>query len=100
MDDKENAIHLVKRIKSAMESTSAKTVNVTIYKDGIEFPFKTKADDLRRDCKSSYSSWSIAAADRRRFEELFGKYADYTPKDICCITYGRNVLYRVEKEDA
>lgn len=95
--DTGNPVHIIKKIKAAMETTSAKTVNVTIRKEGTEFTFKTEASSLRGDCGSHYNSWSIVAADRRKFEQLFGRSADYTPEEILCITYARNVLYEAGK---
>ena len=85
--DTNNPVHIV------MNTTPAKTVNVTILKNGEEFTFKTEAQELRRDCKNYYSSWNMVAADRRKFEELFGRSADYTPQEILRITYARAVLY-------
>ena len=93
MEDTENPVHTVKKIMEAMIHTSAKTVNVTIQKDGAEFTFKTEAGCLRRDCTSSYNDWEMVAADRRRFQEQFGKYADYFPKEIVRITYAIAVQY-------
>lgn len=95
--DTENPVHLIKKISAAMATTSAKTVNVTIHKNETEFTFKTEAFSLRGDCGSHYNSWSIVAADRRKFEELFGRSADYTPEEILRITYARNVLYEAGK---
>ena len=95
--DTENPVHLIKKISAVMAATSAKTVNVTIRKDGTEFTFKTEASSLRGDCGSHYNSYSLAAADRRKFAELFGRSADYTPEEILCITYARNVLYEAGK---
>lgn len=95
LEDTENPVHTVKKIMTAMSHTSAKTVNVTIQKDGAVFTFKTEAGCLRRDCTSSYNDWEMVAADRRRFQEQFGKYADYFPKEIVRITYARAVLYEV-----
>lgn len=95
--DTDNPVHIIKKIKAAMETTSAKTVNVTIQKNGTEFSFKTEASSLRGDCGSHYSSWSLVAADRRKFEQLFGRSADYTPEEILRITYARNVLYEAGK---
>lgn len=42
---------------------------------------------------SHYTPSLIAAPDRREFERLFGKGADYTPEDVVRITYGRNTIY-------
>lgn len=94
--DTANPVHFIKKIKAAMEATPAKTVNVTIRKDGTEFTFKTEASSLRGDCGSHYNSWNLVAADQRKFEQLFGRSADYTPQEIVRITYARNVLYEAE----
>lgn len=94
--DTENPVHIVKKIMAAMRTTSAKTVNVTIFKEGVEFTFKTEASALRGDCSSYYHSWSMVAADRREFEGLYGKSAEYYPQEIIRITYARNVLYEAE----
>lgn len=92
----ENPVHIVRKIMEAMNASSAKTVNVTIRKDGGEFTFKTEAAELRRDCTNHYNTWNIAAADRRAFEKRFGRSADYTPQEIVRITYAKNVLYQAE----
>lgn len=94
--DTKNPVHIVKKIMAAMRTTSAKTVNVTIFKEGVEFTFKTEATTLRGDCTSYYHSWNMVAADRREFEGLFGRNADYYPQEIVRITYARNVLYEAE----
>ena len=65
VDDRDNPVHIVKKIMAAMNTTSAKTVNVTICKDGEEFSFKTEAQELRRDCKDYYSTWNIFSLPRR-----------------------------------
>lgn len=96
MADAENPVHTVRRIMEAVKSIDAKTVNVTIYKDGEEFSFKTEAHELRRDCKDYYGTWNIAAADRRRFEARYGRSADYCPQEIIRITYGRKTLYEAD----
>jgi len=87
-------VHKVKRIMAAVNSSTAKTVTVTICKDGVEFTFKTEAREFRRDCNSTYGTWYIAAPDRRELERLFGRSADYRPEDILRITYARSVLYQ------
>jgi len=94
-----NPRHPAQRIKGIMEAVNAseaKTVRVTIRKDGTEFAFKTNADDLRRDCGYSYGTWHIAAVDRREFERLFGSSASYGPEHIVRIEYARSVLYEAE----
>ena len=97
VDDRDNPVHIVKKIMAAMNTTSAKTVNVTICKDGEEFSFKAEAQELRRDCKDYYSTWNIVAADRRKFEQRFGRHAEYYPQEIIRITYARAVLYEAGK---
>ena len=92
--DEGNPVHCVKRIMAAMKTTSAKTVNVTICKDGTEFTFKTEADSFRRDCYSYYSTWEMTATDRREFERIYGRSARYYPQEILKITYARKVLYQ------
>lgn len=95
--DTDNPVHIVKKIMAAMNHTSAKTVNVTINKDGEEFTFKTEARELRRDCTDHYHVWNIVAEDRRKFKERFGKNTEYYPKEIIRITYARAVLYEAGK---
>ena len=90
-----NPVHTVKKIMTAVNRVDAKTVNVTILKDGREFTFKTNTDPLRRDCTSDYPDWHMAAADRRLYKSIFGS-KNYTPQDIVRITYGRKVLYEAE----
>ena len=87
--------HLVKQIMQAVGATTSKTVRVTIRKNGLEFAFKTRANEFRRDCGNHYWSHNIAAADRREFERLFG-CGDYGPEDILRIEYGRAVIYMAE----
>ena len=96
VDNPSNPIHLVKRIMRAVSASSAKTVTVTIRKDGTEFAFKTDPRELRSDCTSHYSDWNIVAADRKEFERLFGRSAHYKPEDILRIEYARSVLYENE----
>ncbi len=90
-----NSVHTIRAIMTAMKDSPAKMVTVTIRKDGTECTFKVDAAELRRDCLSTYSTWNIAAADRRAFEKQYGRHADYTPQEIIRITYGRATLYEV-----
>ena len=96
VENPSNPIHRVKRIIQAMSDTSAKTVNVTIRKDGKEFTFKAEAAQFRSDCKNYYSDWNIIAADRRAFEQELGSSTHYGPEDILRIEYARSVLYEEE----
>lgn len=92
-DDPGHILHRVKAIIDAVQESGAKTVNVMINKDNKDFTFKYEADTLKYDPGSNYSSYSIKASDRREFENLFGRSADFYPNEITKITYGRNVIY-------
>ena len=48
----------------------------------------------------SYNSYYIAAADRREFERRFGRFADFKPKEIAKITYGRHSIYEAPPTQA
>ena len=93
-DNPANPVHRVKRIMAAVGASSAKTVTVTICKDGVPFTFKAEAGQFRSDCTSSYNEWNIKAPDRKEFERLFGRSGRYTPEDIVRIEYARTVLYQ------
>lgn len=95
-EDAENPAHIIRRIMEAVAFTDAKTVTVTIHKDGQDFTFKTEASVLRRDCTNTYGTWYIVAADRREFERRFGRSAEYAPGEIVRITYARKVLYEAQ----
>lgn len=90
--DTGSAVHRMKAITGAVKDSGAKTVTVTIQKDGTELTFKTAADSLTGH-KSYYSTYDIPAPDRREFERLFGRNADYTAEDITRITYGKKTIY-------
>ncbi len=92
MQDTSNPIHRMKAITDAVKASGAKTVTVTVQKDGTELTFKTEASSLIG-YRNRYSTFDIPAQDRREFEQLFGRYADYTAEDITRITYGRNTIY-------
>ena len=92
----QSPVHIVRQIMAVMNASSAKTVNVTVRKDGKELTFKTETGDLRRDCTGGYSHWHMIAADRRRFFECFGRNAEYRPEEILRITYGRSILYEAK----
>ena len=101
IQDTDNPLHRVKVISQAIKSSGAKTVTVTIHKDGEELTFRTGTTPLRGRY-NSYSTSSITAADRQEFERLFGRNADYTAEDITRITYGKRTLYEapaIQSED-
>ena len=90
--DAADPIHRMKAITDAVKASGAKTVTVTVEKEGQELTFKTRADSLVGH-PSYYSTYYIPASDRREFEKLFGRHADYTAEDVTRITYGRNIIY-------
>lgn len=101
MQDTGNPIHRMKAITEAIKGCGAKTVNVTARKGEQELTFKAAADSLTGH-KTFYSTYDIPAQDRRKFEQLFGRHANYYAEDIVRITYGKNTIYEapsVQTED-
>ena len=99
MLDADNPIHRMKAITDAVKECGAKTVTVTVQKDGQELTFKAAADSLTGH-RNYYSTTEIPAADRREFERLFGRHTDYNAEDITKITYGRNTIYEAPEAPA
>lgn len=93
LDDPQHRLHMIRRIRDAVSQSGAKRVRVTIHKDGKELTFQTDAHTLCTDFDSSYNCWDILPQDRRRFEETFGRYAEYGPEDVTCITYAKKTIY-------
>ena len=88
----DSPVYRMRSITEAIEKSGAKTVNVTVQKDGVELTFKTSAESLKG-LRSYYSTYYIAPSDRLQFRHLFGAGADYAAEDIVRITYGRSTLY-------
>ena len=87
-----------RQITVAIRNAAAKTVVVTVEKDGEELTFRVEAREIA--C-GRYSRYGIVSTeDRQKFQALFGRYADYSVQDITRITYGRNVLYEAPQEQA
>ena len=85
--------HKIKEIINSVQDKDYKTVNLTIYKEGIEQTFKFAALPLKYG-KGYMSSYNIVKLDDRElFKENFGVNADLTHDDIVRITYGKNVIY-------
>lgn len=99
MEDAGNPLHRMKAITAAIKGANAKTVNVTVRKDGQELTFKAAADFLTGH-RNYYSINNIPAQDRREFERLFGRHSDYKAEDITKITYGRNIIYEAPPTQA
>lgn len=99
--DAASPIHRMRAVTEVVKACGGKTVSVTIQKGGKELTFKTEARVLMGH-RNAYSTFYITAADRRKFEEAFGRHTDYTAEDITRITYGRNTIYEassVQMED-
>ena len=92
MQDTDNPVHRMKAITEAVKASGGKTMTVTVQKAEQELTFKTEASSLTG-YKNYYSTYGIPASDRREFEKLFGRHADYSAEDITRITYGRNTIY-------
>ena len=95
MQDTDDPVHRMKAITDAINASGAKTVSVTIRKDGKELAFKAEAYSLTGH-QTYYSTYHIQAQDRRKFKELFGRNADYNAKDVVKIAYGRKIIYEAE----
>ena len=85
-------IHRMKAITDAINISGAKMVNVTVQKDGEELTLKMDAGRMKGH-QTHYSTYYIPAADRRRFEQVFGRNAGFKAEDVIRITYGRNTIY-------
>ena len=92
VQDTASPLHRVKAISEAIKGSGAKTVSVTVQKDGEELSFRTGTTPLRGRY-NSYSTSHINAADRQEFERLFGPHTNYTAEDITRITYGEKTIY-------
>lgn len=95
MRDVGHPAHRMKQVTDSLNLCGAKSVKVTILKDGEEFSFKTEASALKGH-QSYYSTYSMAAPARRAFEERFGRSASYHVEDIMKITYREKDIYRAE----
>ena len=93
--NEEHPYHKIKKIVDAVKNNNCVTVNLTINKNGIEQTFKYSADMLKYNYNSSYlSSCGIErVAERKLFEETYGRWTDLYYEDIVKITYGRNTIY-------
>ena len=89
----DNPLHKQRAVIEAVRDTGAKTVNVTVNKDGEEYSFKYSAERLCRYSSSDYGTYEMSAKDRQGFEELFGKYSCFRPEDITSISYRGKMLY-------
>ena len=93
MRDAGDPVHKMKAITDAIKASGAKTVTVTVRKDGKELTFKAEAYSLTGH-QTHYSAYHIQAQDRRKFKEMFGEHADYDASDVIRIAYGRKIIYQ------
>ena len=92
----DSPLHRLRAIISSANGTTAKTLNVTVSKDGKRLTFKMDASALRRDPSTFYSNWEMPAKDRREFEETFGAREHFYPQDIVDISYCGKSIYSAE----
>ena len=87
---RENLRQAVRRLVEAAVANDRRNLQITELSD----------PELLRKLKNEqdyYSTWNIVAADRRKFEQRFGRHAEYYPQEILLITYARSVLYEAGK---
>lgn len=89
----DSPLHRIRGIIDAVADTSAKSVNVTVVKDGKELTFKSEAGQFCSDPGTHYSTWYIPSKDRAEFYLQFGRGADFAPEDITRITYNGKSIY-------
>ena len=95
--DKNNNIHLIKRISEAMRSEpAANTVKVTVEIGGATHEFSYSHDSLCRDPLDAYKMWNTTRKEADRFYDIFER-TDFKPEEIIRITYRKNVLYSKEE---
>lgn len=94
--ESDSPLHRQRKILLSMRNSPAKTVSVTIHKNGVEYTFKTTAAELCRETVASYSTYPMPAKDREQFAALFGRHASYGPEDIVDIAYRGKSLYSAE----
>lgn len=97
--DASDPIHRMKAITEAVKTSGAKMVTVTVEKPEGELTFKASADSLTG-YRNFYGTCTIPAAERRKFERLFGRHANYTASEVTKITYGRNTIYEASPAPA
>ena len=86
-----------REIAQAVSQLDAKTVRVTIQKDGKELTFQAKTSFLQR-CWDSYGILSISSQDRRDFMEQYSPSADYQAEDIVRITFRNKTIYEASSQ--
>lgn len=94
ISNKDHPIHKIKEIVNAIKSENYGYVHIFIKKDNIDFNMKIDAHSLTYSFDNNYISlYNSPAPDRKKFEELFGKYTDLHYEDIQRIEYRNKIIY-------
>ena len=88
--------HRQRNISKAINESGAKSVNVTIQRDGTDFTFKYPAFNLGCNGYMDYHSWDMPAKDRENFRNMFEEGSRFFPQEITAITYRGKQIYEAE----
>ena len=88
--------HRQRNISKAINESGAKSVNVTIQRDGKDFTFKYDAYKLGCNAYMDYHSWDMPAKDRENFRNMFEEGSRFYPQEITSITYRGKTIYEAE----
>lgn len=88
--------HRQRNISKAINESGAKSVNVTIQRDGKDFTFKYDAYKLGCNAYMDYHSWDMPAKDRENFRNMFEEGSRFYPQEITAITYRGKTIYEAE----
>lgn len=98
--DPTDSLFTLREMRKNIDVDNMQTVGVTICKDGKTLSFKYPTDSIYYRIDDNWmSTYNIPAPERRQFEEMFGKHADFKPLDIIKITYGKKVLFEAKGEN-
>ena len=88
--------HRQRNISKAINESGAKSVNVTIQRDGKDFTFKYPAFNLGCNAYMDYHSWDMSAKDRENFRNMFEEGSRFYPQEITAISYRGKTIYEAE----
>lgn len=88
--------HRQRNISKAINESGAKSVNVTIQRDGKDFTFKYDAYKLGCNAYMDYHSWDMSAKDRENFRNMFEEGSRFFPQEVTAITYRGKTIYEAE----
>ena len=88
--------HRQRNISKAINESGAKSVNVTIQRDGKDFTFKYPAFNLGCNAYMDYHSWDMPAKDRENFRNMFEESSRFYPQEITSISYRGKTIYEAE----